>query len=974
MEKHQVLTVLVADDEPELLGAVCQLIDWESLGFRLVGRAGNGLDALQLVEALQPDFLLTDIRMPFISGTALTRQAKAVQPLLQVAFLSGYDDFEYAKAGIEDEIVAYLLKPISMAELTEELRKIHDKIEKRLASLTRPQGGAEALRMVTATMLLDEYARPEPPAAAESLRSAGMEIRGDEHIVVAAFSLPDGAHPELLPMAERIFSRAFSCCGFSSGDRAVLLLASGNGFGRLYASLDELRQATRRALGAEALGGLKQGVRLSRRWTHRLLRSHGSPENRPQRRRTVRRRGLGRHGHALRPGAEDHREGIHGRGAVAAIRQRAAAHQRELLRCEHQEILRRHLHEPADPKTDGCGAEAAVERQQPHCRGVPPLRLRRPELFRLLLQKILRKIPGADASGAERGQRMKKKGLSMNLIMALTLTAVAVSVLLCVNLVFMQTYRQTLLRNAETTSRQAIAQAGSTMNEYLEDMNDAVTLLTGYLELPAEEREARFEAFLEIRADVVAVTTYDAEGEMRNCYSLGRRLREDILQNLSFDPDKRELYETGFISAPHVMSIFVEDYPWVVTIIRPSLTREGERYIAVDVSCSNISTYISGVGIGQRGYCFLEDTEGNLVYHPQQQLIYSELKSENTDLTASLPDGTHVEGSTIYTVQTLENGIWRVVGVSSFQELITDALREIMRITFIGALFILAAAVLLSLLLSRVLSSPIHDLIVAMQSFEKTGEGFSYEPVTGVREVENLSASFDHMVKKIQKLMATVRSEEVNLRKTELKALQAQINPHFLYNTLDSISWMCEQGKNAEAVVMVNALARLFRISISKGHELIPIRSEVQHAQSYLQIQSVRYKEQFSYHFDVEEDCTEYLCNKITLQPIIENAIYHGVNGLVDEGHIEIRVRAEGEDVLFTVEDNGVGMEPEQIEEIFRRKPDGKSGIGIKNVNDRLKIWFGDAYGITIESVPDEGTKVTVRMPKVREEVEHEKH
>ncbi|MBD9116024.1 MAG: response regulator, partial [Clostridiales bacterium] len=113
MEKHQVLTVLVADDEPELLGAVCQLIDWESLGFRLVGRAGNGLDALQMVEALQPDFLLTDIRMPFISGTALTRQAKAVQPLLQVAFLSGYDDFEYAKAGIEDEIVAYLLKPIS---------------------------------------------------------------------------------------------------------------------------------------------------------------------------------------------------------------------------------------------------------------------------------------------------------------------------------------------------------------------------------------------------------------------------------------------------------------------------------------------------------------------------------------------------------------------------------------------------------------------------------------------------------------------------------------------------------------------------------------------------------------------------------------------------------------------------------------------------------------------------------------------
>ena len=165
------------------------------------------------------------------------------------------------------------------------------------------------------------------------------------------------------------------------------------------------------------------------------------------------------------------------------------------------------------------------------------------------------------------------------------------------------------------------------------------------------------------------------------------------------------------------------------------------------------------------------------------------------------------------------------------------------------------------------------------------------------------------MVRKIQQLMATVRAEEVNLRKTELRALQAQINPHFLYNTLDSISWMCERGKNQEAVVMVNALAQLFRISISKGHELIPIRSEVQHAKSYLQIQSVRYKDQFSYRFEVDESCLDHLCNKITLQPIIENAIYHGINGLVDEGEIVIRIESQGDDILATVEDNGVGME-----------------------------------------------------------------
>ena len=259
-----------------------------------------------------------------------------------------------------------------------------------------------------------------------------------------------------------------------------------------------------------------------------------------------------------------------------------------------------------------------------------------------------------------------------------------------------------------------------------------------------------------------------------------------------------------------------------------------------------------------------------------------------------------------------------------------------------------------------------------MEQFERDADHYVYQPMRGAWEVRKLSDSFGHMVGQIQHLLATVRSEELNLRKTELRALQAQINPHFLYNTLDSISWMCERGKNAEAVRMVNALARLFRISISRGHELIPIRNELQHAESYLQIQSYRYKNQFVYSFDVDEDCLDYLCNKITLQPIIENAIYHGLNGLVDEGDISISIKSEGEDVIFTVADNGMGMSESQIASILSKERSDSTGIGLKNVDDRLKIYFGSSYGITIESVPDEGTQVHIRMPKVTEESEYD--
>lgn len=556
----------------------------------------------------------------------------------------------------------------------------------------------------------------------------------------------------------------------------------------------------------------------------------------------------------------------------------------------------------------------------------------------------------------------------MNTVLLLSLSGAVLAVLLCAMVLFLRNYQRSLIANAQTNSSRTIAQVSSTVDDYLQDIGMVMKLLGGTLEDPAADREEFFEVFLRIRPDVAAVSTYDAKGELVNCYSLPGSVRAASGENLSFQKERMDLYQEGYISAPHVVTLFEGNYPWVVSMIFPMEVSVRESFASLDISCSNIADYINGVGIGQRGYCFLMDTDGNIVYHPQQQLLYSDLKTENTSMISGLQDGSHVEGNTIYTVQTLQNGRWKVIGVTYVQEVITDSLQEFGQILLVSAVVVLAAMLLIGAGLSRLLSRPLAELADAMEQFEENADDFTYTPVRGVREVQTLSESFGHMVVQLQNLMDTVREEQINLRKTELRALQAQINPHFLYNTLDSISWMCEQGKNEEAVLMVNALARLFRISISRGRELIPVRSELEHAASYLQIQSYRYKNQFQYSFDVDEDCLDDLCNKITLQPIIENALYHGLNGLVDDGEIRISVRREGEDIVFSVRDNGSGMTQEQIDAIMSKERSDQAGIGIKNVDDRLKIYFGSDYGVTIHSVPDEGTEVLVRMPRVRQE------
>ena len=237
-------------------------------------------------------------------------------------------------------------------------------------------------------------------------------------------------------------------------------------------------------------------------------------------------------------------------------------------------------------------------------------------------------------------------------------------ILICCIALFLDRYRSAMVQSAQTSSAQAVSQVSNTVGSYLSDMDQAMRLVEQSVSESGESRDRLLAAFLKFRPDVVAVTSYSADGELLDCWSPDREPKENILQNLSLDLDMARATGGSFMTAPHVETIFEGYYPWVVTMTAP-LEGGGEAaWVSLDLSFSGISSYIKNVSIGQRGYCFLMDDAGNIIYHPQQQLLYAGLKSEDTEALAALEDGAYADDTVIYSVASVGESGWRAVGVS----------------------------------------------------------------------------------------------------------------------------------------------------------------------------------------------------------------------------------------------------------------------------------------------------------------------
>ena len=432
-------------------------------------------------------------------------------------------------------------------------------------------------------------------------------------------------------------------------------------------------------------------------------------------------------------------------------------------------------------------------------------------------------------------------------------------------------------------------------------------------------------------------------------------------------------------SPPHVQRTFAGSegqYRWGLTLARAVEIRERasthQGVLMMELLYSGLQQYFDNVSIGTHGYIYMIGSDGEILYHPRMQLIESGIEEESQLAASAVRDGTYSEryrGENRHvTVKTVGYTGWKLAGVTSERGFYLNNQKNLLFMGFIIGLLAYILALVNAYISSRI-TTPIRKLEHSVNVIE-SGDLEAEVYIGGAEEIRHLGTSVQKMADRIRGLMQDIVTEHETRRRTEFDALQSQINPHFLYNTLDIIVWMIENEEKEKAVQIVTALGRFFRISLSRGRSIIPVKDELEHVRNYLMIQQNRFKNKFTYRVEADDAVLPMASVKLILQPIVENAIYHGMEFMDGDGEILVKAELKDGCTVMTVRDNGLGMTEETVEKLLSgEQPHAPSrrgsGIGVRNVHERIRIYFGEDYGLSIVSEPDEGTEVTIRMPAV---------
>ena len=395
---------------------------------------------------------------------------------------------------------------------------------------------------------------------------------------------------------------------------------------------------------------------------------------------------------------------------------------------------------------------------------------------------------------------------------------------------------------------------------------------------------------------------------------------------------------------------------WVISVGQEITDEKGLNMgvLLIDIKYDVIGSYLKDL---MEGGAFIINSENQIVYHPDVSFFTDQSKLNQLIALNNMADGYDQKMNLLTKHYSIKGTNWILVGTSMLDGL-SSVRRQIFETVVLAGIILIAIALGSGWLIAIRITAPFKALEDAMSDLEN---GLIKVPLdkAGCYEVESLTQHFNQMADRIDRLMIDIKQNEKFLRTYELNALHSQINPHFLYNTLDSIVWMAEFNDSEKVIAITKALAQFFRLSLSRGEDMIPLKDEIEHVAQYLFIQKQRYGDKLQYEIEEKSGLEDVKVPKIIIQPIVENAIYHGIRNLESDGLIQISTYLEGDNLIILVKDNGVGFDPDRITK-------GKvklGGVGIDNVHQRLKLYYGDRSGLELKSEVKKGTEVKLVIP-----------
>ena len=540
-------------------------------------------------------------------------------------------------------------------------------------------------------------------------------------------------------------------------------------------------------------------------------------------------------------------------------------------------------------------------------------------------------------------------------------------------------------KTAEEHSVQLIHQVSNSMDVYVETIEKMVNYIQLELQdTPFFTMESEGASGWDSETAYIRSVLENVANSHREVAGIFIATKEDLyvstgMSRISRDPFQNERWYREAAENPEEIQLIsvvtgrnivtnrsysIDDVFSLAKAVQDPETGEVLGVILLDIRHDIIQSSINGVTIGEKGFVFVMDQEDNIVYTPVNGIVY---RVNPKWVKAMEPMSVQIQGGSYQIRSELSPYTgWRTVGVFSMDE-VMSSVNTIVYILFTCVIISLVLVVIVSFKFSRTLTNPIFKLKRLMKQAE-SGDltvRFNFEHND---EIGELGQSFNHMIARIDQLIQMVYVEQENKRTAEMKSLQEQIKPHFLYNTLDTISWMARDYDAEDIVRLVDALTNMFRIGLSHGKDIITVKEEITHVSNYLYIQKIRYKDKLNYVIHVDESLYAIEVPKLILQPLVENAIYHGVKAKRGGGTITITGVPEGENLVFTVQDDGAGMLQEKVEELNRRMSersvlDEQKSFGLFYIRERIQLCYGKGYGVHVESTLGEGTRVTITLP-----------